>query len=260
MKTVMKSNLISVVTLAALMTLGPLAQASTTAAGRYDAQIQASVSQKLAQDKDFKNVQSTVEDGIITLTGQVDNLKDKLDAEKQVRKSDKEVSGVRNLIQVAGPSVSDAQLQKKLSEKLKYDRTGYNDVAFNDITVNVKNGVVTLGGAAADYPAYNSALGIAQNTTGVKEVVDNVRVLPLMDDGLRFRLYRAIYGNNVLSKYAMDPARPIRIIVDHGNIGLYGQVDSKLDKTIAEMRARQVFGGFTVENHLTLPNQAAVRP
>ena len=253
----MKSNFISVVTLAALMTLSPLAQASTTAAGRYDANIQASVIQKLAKDKDFKNVQSTVEDGIITLTGSVDSYKDKLDAEKQVRKADK-AKGVRNLIEVAGPSVSDAQLQKKLAEKLAYDRAGYNDVAFNAITVNVNNGVVTLGGAAADYPAYNSAISLAENTKGVKEVVNNIRVLPLMDDGLRFRLYRSIYGNNVLSKYLLDPQRPIRIIVDHGSVGLYGQVDSQLDKTVAEMRARQVLGAFNVENHLTLPNQAAV--
>jgi len=253
----MKSNFIPVVTLAALMTLSPLAQASTTAAGRYDAKIQASVIQKLAKDKDFKNVQSTVEDGIVTLTGDVESYKDKLDAEKQARKADK-AKGVRNLIEVAGPSVSDAQLQKKLAEKLAYDRAGYNDVAFNAITVNVNDGVVTLGGAAADYPAYNSAIALAENTKGVKEVVNNVRVLPLMDDGLRFRLYRAIYGNNVLGKYAMDPQRPIRIIVDHGNVGLYGQVDSQLDKTVAEMRARQVLGAFNVENHLTLPNQAVV--
>src|SRR3954468_2494498 len=182
-------NFVSVVTLATLMTLGTLAQASTTAAGRYDAQIQASVEQKLVKDKDFKNVQSTVEDGIVTLTGHVDDLKDKLDAEKQARKADKQAKGVRNLIEVAGPSVSDAELQKKLSEKLAYDRAGYNDVAFNAIWANVDNGVVTLHGAAADYPAYNSAIAVAQNLKGVKEVVDNLRVLPMMDDGLRFRLY-----------------------------------------------------------------------
>jgi osmotically-inducible protein OsmY len=250
---------IPVVVLAALLTLAPLAQASTTAAGRYDSQIQASVTQKLDNKPEFKNVQSTVESGIITLTGTVDSYKHKLDAEKQARKSDKQVKGVRDLLEVAGPAVSDAELQKKLTRKITYDRVGYDDVAFNAVTVSVKDGVVTLGGVTADYPSYNEAVSIAQNFKGVKDVVNNIQVLPTSgyDDNLRFRLYRAIYRDNVLSKYALDPARPIRIIVDKGKVGLYGQVDSTMDKTIAGIRAQQVFGGFSVENHLSLPNQAS---
>jgi len=250
-----------VVALAALLTVAPLAQASTTSAGRYDSQIQTSVVQKLDDKSDFKNVRSTVEDGIVTLTGSVDSYKLKLDAEKQARKSNKQVKGVRNLIEVAGSSVSDAALQKKLVSKISHDRVGYFDVAFNAITVNVNDGVVTLGGYAADYPAYNDAVAIAQNQDGVKDVVNNIRVLPTsnFDDNLRVRLYRAIYFDNVLSKYAMDPVRPIRIVVSGGNVVLYGQVESNFDRTIAGMRARQVFGGFSVENNLTLPNQVEAR-
>jgi osmotically-inducible protein OsmY len=253
----MKTNfkLIPVVTLAALLTLGPLAQASTTAAGRYDARIQSSVSLKLEKKSEFKSIASTTEDGIVTLTGSVDTLKDKLDAEKQARKSDKEVKGVRNLVEVTGANVPDAELQKKLSKKIMYDRAGYRDTAFNFVTVGVNNGVVTLGGVAADYPAANDAVAIAKDINGVKDLVNNIQVLPLsgFDNDLRFRLYRAIYGDNVLSKYGMDPARPIRIVVNGGQIELFGQVDSKMDKNIAGIRAQQVFGGFTVENHLTTP-------
>jgi hyperosmotically inducible periplasmic protein len=252
---------IPVVALAALLAVAPLAQASTTSAGRYDSQIQSSVAHKLDDKSDFQNVRSTVEDGIITLTGSVDSYKLKLDAEKQARKSDKQVKGVRNLIEVAGPALTDAELQKKLTSRISHDRVGYYDVAFNAVTVSVKDGVATLGGVTADYPAYNDALAIAQNTKGVKDVVNNIRVLPTsgFDDELRVRLYRAIYRDNVLSKYAMDPVRPIRIVVSGGNIALYGQVDSTMDRNIAGIRARQVFGGFSVENNLTLPNQAEAR-
>ncbi len=253
----MKANfkLIPVATLAALLTIGPLAQASTTGAGKYDGRIQSSVTQKLDKKSEFKNVASTTEDGIVTLTGSVDTLKDKAEAEKQARKSDKEVKGVRNLIEVSGANLPDAELQKKLSKKILYDRVGYRDTAFNFVTVNVNNGVVTLGGVAAEYMAANDAAAIAQNMEGVKDVVNNIQVLPLsgMDSDLRWRLYRAIYGDNVLSKYSADPARPIRIVVNGGQIGLFGQVDSSMDKNIAGIRAQQVFGGFTVENHLTTP-------
>jgi hyperosmotically inducible protein len=254
-------NKIPVVALAALLTVAPLAQASTTSAGRYDSQIQSSVAQKLDDKADFKNVRSTVEDGIVTLTGSVDSYKLKLDAEKQARKSDKQVKGVRNLLEVAGETISDAELQKKLTSKISHDRAGYYDVAFNAVTVSVNDGVVTLGGVTADYPAYNDALAIAQNQKGVKDVVNNIRVLPTsgFDDSLRVRLYRAIYFDPVLSKYAMDPVRPIRIVVSGGNVALYGQVDSTMDKNIAGIRARQVFGGFSVENNLTLPNQVEAR-
>jgi hyperosmotically inducible periplasmic protein len=258
----MTSNVkIPVVALAALLTLAPFAQASTTAAGRYDSQIQASVVNKLDDKSDFKNVRSTVEDGIITLTGSVDTYKHKLDAEKQARKSNKEVKGVRNLIEVAGTSVPDAELQKQLTRKIYYDRTGYLDAAFNAITVNANNGVVTLGGVTADYPAYNDALAIAQNFKGVKDVVNNIQVLPTsgFDNDLRVRLYRALYGDSVLSRYAMDPARPIRIVVNNGHIALYGQVENQMDRNIAGIRASGVFGGFSVENHLTVPNQAVDR-
>jgi osmotically-inducible protein OsmY len=251
---------ISVVALAALLSLAPIAQASTTA-GRYDSKIQASVVDKLDDKSEFDNVHSSVQDGIVTLTGTVDTYKHKLDAEKRARKSNKDVKGVRNLIEVAGDHVSDAELQKKLSKTIAYDRAGYNDVAFNAITVHVNDGVVTLGGVTADYPAYNDALAIAQNYKGVKDVVNDMQVLPTSqyDNSLRVRLYRALYGDSVLSKYATDPARPIRIVVKNGHVGLYGQVENSMDRTVAGIRAQGVFGGFSVENHLTLPNQAVNR-
>jgi osmotically-inducible protein OsmY len=253
---------LSVVALAVLLSLAPLAQASNSPAGGYDSQIQASVTDKLSDKSDFRHVRSSVEDGVITLTGTVDTYKLKLDAEKQARKSNQDIKGVQNLIEVAGTGVPDAELQKKLTAKIAYDRAGYADAAFNAITVDVSGqGVVTLGGVAADYPAYNDALSIAENYKGVKDVVNNIEVLPVSgyDNSLRFRLYRALYGDSVLSKYAMDPARPIRIVVNNGHVALYGQVENEMDRNIAGIRANGVFGGFSVENHLTLPNQGVSR-
>jgi hyperosmotically inducible protein len=93
---------------------------------------------------------------------------------------------------------------------------------------------------------------------GVKDVIDNVSVEPVsrFDDGLRLRAMRAIYGDNVLNKYAMDPARPIRIIVTNGHVTLYGSVDSSMDKTIAGLKANQLFGAFSVDNKLQVEKKA----
>jgi len=116
----------AVVALATALAVGPAASASSAKTGNNDARIQAQVSQKL-QKSEFKNVQSTVNDGVVTLTGTVDTYKQKLDAEKRARKSDKQVQDVRDLIEVAAPGVSDAALQKKLSRSLAYDRVGYGE-------------------------------------------------------------------------------------------------------------------------------------
>ena len=78
-----------------------------------------------------------------------------------------------------------------------------------------------------------------------------------MDDGLRLRAARAIYRDPVLSKYAIDPARPIRIIVENGHVTLYGSVDNTMDKTVAGMRANQLFGAFSVENKLVVEKDRA---
>src|ERR1700691_95808 len=98
----------------------------TASAARYDNQIQTTVAQKLAQKSQFRDVQSSVEDGIVTLTGTVDLYQRKLDAAKLARKTSS-VQGVRNLITVAGPAVSDEQLQQKLAQKLTYVRAGYDN-------------------------------------------------------------------------------------------------------------------------------------
>lgn len=247
--------------LAGALAFGPAALASTAPAGANDARIQSEIVQKLQQKSEFKNVQSTVENGTVTLTGTVENYKQKLDAEKLARKSDKQVAGVHDLIQVNGPEVSDAELTKKLATSLAYDRVGYGETPFDVITVDVKNGVVTLGGEVANYYSYNDALGIVQNAKGVKDVVNDLKVAPtsMMDNELRARLFRAIYGDSVLSKYALDPAKPIRILVNNGHVALYGQVDNKMDAQIAGIRANGVFGAFSVENHLTTAGTDVVK-
>lgn len=243
-------------TVALLVLLSMTAVAATNS--RYDGQIQQAVSQKLQKDKQFKNVTSSVEDGIVTLTGTVNIYQDKLDAQKKIKKLN-HVNGVRNDIAVAGANVPDSKLQAQLAKKIAYDRVGYSDNAFNYVAVNVTDGVVTLTGDVVWNPPLDSAIAIANRTPGVKDVVSEVNVLPTsnFDDSLRARTARAIYRDSVLSRYAIDPVRPIRIVVDNGHVTLYGAVGSTMDKDLAGMRASGVFGAFSVENKLVVDNGQA---
>ena len=224
--------------------------AQTAAATRYDNQIQTTVAAKLAAKKQFQNVQSKVEDGIVTLTGTVDLYQRKLDAAKLARKTAR-AQGVRNLIAVAGPNVADEQIEQKLGRKLAYVRVGY-DNTFDYFALGVKDGVVTVEGQDRTGVGRDEALADIYNQPGVKDVIENISLEPVspMDDGLRLRAARAIYRDPVLSKYAIDPAKPIRIIVDNGHVTLYGSVQNAMDKQVAGIRANQLFGAFSVENKL----------
>src|SRR4029077_18534615 len=163
----MKNILRALTSFVALGVLGATLAAQTTTAARYNQAIQVKVTQKLAEKKEFRNVQLSVEDGIVTLTGSVDLYQQKLDAAKKVRKMDK-VQGVRNLIAVS-TNAPDAQLAAKLDRKLYYDRVGY-DNTFNFVSVEVKDGVATLTGETRTDVGRDSALYIASTMPGIKDV------------------------------------------------------------------------------------------
>jgi hyperosmotically inducible periplasmic protein len=226
--------------------------AETGAASRYDNQVQNAVTHKLASKKQLNDVRASVEDGIVTLTGTVDLYQRKLDAGKLARKT-ANVQGVRNLITVAGPDVPDAQLEQKLATKLRYVRVGY-DNTFDYFALGVKDGVVTVEGQDRTGVGRDEALADIANMPGVKDVIDNISIAPVsnFDDSVRIRAMQAIYRDPVLSKYAMDPAQPIRIIVANGHVTLYGAVDNAMDKNVAGIRAGQVFGAFSVDNKLVV--------
>src|SRR6202049_1530246 len=120
-----------------VLTVGMVAQPTSA---RYDSDIQARVTQQLTKKQDFRNLQASTEDGIVTLSGTVNLYQQKLDAAKKVRKLDK-VQGVRNQVAVSS-TAPDSELAAKLERKLRYDRIGY-DNQFNFVDVSVNNGVAT---------------------------------------------------------------------------------------------------------------------
>lgn len=235
----------------------PVPTAFAQAAGGNDTQIEADV-HKVLDSQRFKNVSVAVQSGNIRLSGSVSNYSDKEEADKRIHHV-KRVKGVENEITIDGPVVDDVVLRDKLARGLSYDRVGYGTTAFNAITIGVENGVVTLGGTVYGPSDKDSALSLVAHTVGVRDVVDNLDVAPLspMDDRLRLDLARAIYGTSQLQRYALDPAKPIRITVVNGNVTLSGVVDNKMDRDVAGIRANGVPGVFKVTNALQV---AGTRP
>ena len=242
-----------------LLSLSPACFAAASSSGSMAQQDAAEIAAagRLSKSQ-FKDVKVAVDNnGIATLTGTVSLYEYKADAEKRVRKA-KGVAAVRNMVEVSGPNVSDNELKARLAEKLVYDRVGYGNL-FNAITLGVQNGVVTLGGHARTDVDKDSALALVSTYPGVKDVVDEIEVDPvsIMDDQTRMAVARAVYGYPTLNKYAIDPAKPIRISVKNGNVELYGVVDSQADKDVAGLRANGVAGVFSVKNYIQVASQPA---
>jgi hyperosmotically inducible protein len=254
----MKSNVFTTMLILAGLALPALASAQMNPRQiEKDKQIEAQVSAQLEKKKVFRSLAANADDGIVTIAGKVPLYIDQVNAEKQVRKV-KSVVGVRNHVEVGGPAIADRDIQENLAAKLRYDRVGYG-IVFNNLGVDVNHGVVTITGNVREFPDRDSALAIVSTTAGVKDVVDEIAVAPvsIMDDNLRIRLARAIYGDPTLKKYAIDPQAPIRIVVENGHVELAGVVLNDMDRQIAFTRANLVRGVFSVTNHIAVATELA---
>ena len=221
-----------------------------------DAQILQDVQKAIADHPSFKDIRASVDDRIVTLEGSVQDYHNKVRAADILRHAADKVEGVRNLLAVNTQTVPDEQLKSKLADKLRYDRID-RGIMFNNLTLDVKNGNVMLGGEVRTDMDRASAVSIVENTPGVKDVVENIKVAPVSfhDDDLRIKIARAIYGHPALQKYALDPQAPIRIVVDQGHVTLFGVVDSQMDKQIAEVQAKTVPGAFSVDDKLVVSSR-----
>lgn len=123
---------------------------------------------------------------------------------------------------------------------------------FDNLAYKVEGDKVTLEGQVIRPTLKSDAEAAVKSVEGVSSVVNNIEVLPLssMDDQLRRAVYRAIFGDTVLSRYGYSAVPSIHIIVKNGNVTLEGVVDNESDKNMANLRASQVPNVFSVKNNL----------
>ena len=146
-----------------------------------------------------------------------------------------------------------AKTQERITREVRHEilMLPYFGV-FDNIAFKVDGYTVTLLGQVARPSLKSDAENVVKHIEGVEKVDNQIEVLPNspMDDRLRRRLYRAIYGYPALEKYALGVQKPIRIIVKNGHVTLEGVVDNEGDKNFAGMRANGVSGTFSVTNNL----------
>jgi len=127
---------------------------------------------------------------------------------------------------------------------------------FDNITFKVEGYNVTLSGQVTRPTLKTDAERVVKGIEGVETVNNQIEILPVSnnDDGLRLKLFRAIYRYPALQRYALPVIKPIRIIVKNGNVTLEGVVDNEADKNLVNMRARGISGLFSVTNNLVVSN------
>jgi hyperosmotically inducible protein len=129
---------------------------------------------------------------------------------------------------------------------------------FDDLKYRVDGNTVTLMGAVVNPTLKSDAENAVKRIEGVERVDNQIEVLPPspMDDQIRRAVYRRIYGDGSLSRYAYGAVPPIHIIVKNGRVNLEGVVANEMDKNLAGIRANEVPNTFQVTNNLMVENSS----
>jgi osmotically-inducible protein OsmY len=171
------------------------------------------------------------------------------------------------------------EVQKKISGLTNYG-------VFDWITFGIQGKTITLKGYASRPVLKTDAGNAVKNIQGVENVDNQIQVLPYSpnDDRIRAAVYNRIYTQPQLRKYnanqgnlgrAIGPGagialqaggitntppigfHAIHIIVNKGNVTLYGVVLNESDSAIAGMQANSAPGAFSVDNDLIVQGSAS---
>lgn len=130
---------------------------------------------------------------------------------------------------------------------------------FDYIAFTLEGHKVTLTGYVLRPHLRTDAERAIGSIEGVTSVANFIQVLPKSstDDELRNSVYRAIFEDSVLQRYAVTDVPTIHILVKEGTITLEGSVENENDKKLAASRSSGVSGVTSVSNNLSVRAKGA---
>lgn len=123
------------------------------------------------------DINTDVKNGVVILTGKVDNDVEKELAQELVENLDG-VSDVRNELTVLNKddSFERTMLDAKVATVIETRYLLDSEVSATDIDIEAENGVVKLSGMVSSEAEHDLAITIAENTDDVREVIDELEV------------------------------------------------------------------------------------
>lgn len=145
------------------------------AAGRTDTEIAQAIRTALEWNVMVpdRRIQTTVANGIVTLTGDVEYWSQHEDAERVVRNLD-HVKAVVNKIEVKpAHQLAAADVRRSIEEALERHATRHAD----KLDLQISDGRVTVEGVVHSWAEREAVLGAARSTPGVKSVDSRLRIV-----------------------------------------------------------------------------------
>lgn len=172
-------NRFPILALAALALTVAAGCSSTQTVGEEldDATITTKIEAKMAGDPEVSawNVDVDTNEGVVRLSGSVEDPEAKAEAEKLARNTEG-VRRVINDIEVGERDLGDRASDTAITTAIKAKITGDGDLNPFNINVDTKEGVVTLRGTVKSMESKEEAEQIARDTDGVKRVQNMLEV------------------------------------------------------------------------------------
>jgi osmotically-inducible protein OsmY len=211
-------------------------------APKSDVEIQRDVLAELDWDPEVAAVEFnvTVEDGVVTLTGIVENYARKLAAERAALR----VAGVRAVANDLAVVVIDARADTEIAKAVADRLSANGKVPAERIEVTVADGAVTLAGNVDwDYQRA-AAVDAVRDVAGVRDVIDRITVAQphVSASEVKAGIERAFIRS------ADVEADRINVTVKDGHVVLTGTVRTWLEKREAQDAAMRARGVTAVTN------------
>lgn len=212
-----------------------------------DMTLQQWVSDELAFEPriDAAHVGVSVRNGVATLSGRVNSYAEKFAAEEAARRV-KGISAVAQELEVHLPSdkkTDDAEIAERLVRMLHWDVL----VPDGRITVKVEHGYVTLGGEVEWHYQRAEAEADARKLGGVKAVINDIHVRPVVKSANVEARIRA-----ALERNAATEANRVSVDVTGTKVTLTGKVNAWTERETIERAAWSVPGVTEVDDQIGL--------
>src|SRR4029077_14478538 len=130
---------------------------------------------------------------------------------------------------------------------------------FDYITFTLDGDKVTLTGYVLRPTLRANAEAAVKSREGVSSIKNLIEVLPKSstDDDSRRAVYRAVFEDSTLQRYAVSEVPVIHILLRNGEVTLEGVVSTDAEKNLASTRASGVSGVTSVKNNISVRPKGA---